>query len=166
MNREIIKNIIFGLLIILSQILIFNHINLFGISSPSVYIILFILYKTNYDKTLLIILGFLIGIIIDLSMQTYGCHTFASLTVCFFKKWVENYSFGVNSNLPNAMVKGTSLTNRFTYFIIITLLHSLLYFILLYFNSELLLTILLSTLYNSIITFIIIWIISNLIIEK
>lgn len=166
MNREIIKNIIFGLFIILSQILIFNHINLFGLSSPSVYIILFILYKTSYDKTLLIILGFLIGIIIDLSMQTYGCHTFASLTVCFLKKWIENYSFGVNSNLPNAMVKGTSLTNRLSYFIFITLLHSLLYFMLLYFNSELLLTILMSTLYNSIITFIIIWIISNLIIEK
>ncbi|MEK9756305.1 MAG: rod shape-determining protein MreD [Bacteroidota bacterium] len=166
MNREIFKNIIFGLFIILSQILIFNHINLFGISSPSIYVILFILYKTNYDKTLLIILGFIIGLIIDLSMQTYGCHAFASLTVCFLREWIEKYSFGVNSNLPNAMVKGTSLTNRLTYFIIITILHSLLYFILLYFNSELLLRIILSTLYNSIITFIIVWIISELIFEK
>lgn len=166
MNREIINNISFVFFIMLCQLLIFNHIDLLGLASPSIYIILFILYKTNYDKTLLIIFGFIIGLIIDLSMQTYGCHTFASLTVCFFKERIEKYTFGVNSNLPIAMIKGTSLTNRLTYFIIITVLHSFVYIILLYFNPALLLNIILSTLYNSIITFIIVWIISELIFNK
>ncbi len=84
MNRELAKEIILSLVIILSQLLIFNHINLFGTVSTFIYVSLFILYKTSYDKTYLILFGFLVGLIVDLSLQTYGAHTLASTTACYY----------------------------------------------------------------------------------
>ena len=86
MNREIARDIILSIVIILSQLLIFNHMNLFGTVNPFIYVSLFILYKTSYDKTYLILFGFLVGLIIDLSLQTYGAHTLASITVCYLRE--------------------------------------------------------------------------------
>ena len=166
MNRELVKEIILSSIIVLSQLLIFNHINLFETVDTFIYVSLFILYKTTYDKTYLILFGFLVGLIIDLSLQTYGAHTLASITVCYLKERIEKYSFGVNSILPLAMIRGTRLSNRLTYFFLIIFLHSLIYFSLIFFKFEFTLTIFLYTLINSIINFIIIWIISKLIFDK
>ena len=85
MNRGIVKDITLSLVIILSQLLIFNHMNLSGTANTFIYVSLFILYKTTYDKTYLILFGFLIGLLIDLSLQTYGAHTIASITVCYLR---------------------------------------------------------------------------------
>ena len=166
MSRELARNIILSFVIVLSQLLIFNHINLFGTLDTFIYVSLFILYKTTYDKTYLILFGFVVGLIIDLSFQTYGVHTLASITVCYLKKTIEKYSFGVNSTLPLAMIRGTKLTDRVTYFFLIIFIHSLIYFSLIFFKFEFTLTILLYSFINSIINFMIIWIISKLIFDK
>ncbi len=92
MNRELVKEIILASIIVLSQLLIFNHINFFETVDTFIYVSLFILYKTTYDKTYLIVFGFLVGLIIDLSLQTYGAHTLASITVCYLKERIEKYS--------------------------------------------------------------------------
>ena len=99
-------------------------------------------------------------------MQTYGCHTFATITICYFRAWIEKYSFGVNSNLPSAMISGTQLINRLIFFSIIIFIHSSIYYSLIYFNIELFWTIVLNIIINSIITFIMIWLISQLISNK
>ena len=166
MNRELVKDIVLSLVIILSQLMIFNHLFLFGTVNTFIYISLFILYKTTYDKTYLILFGFLVGLIIDLSLQTYGTHTLASITVCYLRERIEKYSFGVNSVLPLAMIRGTRITNRLTYFYLIIFLHLLIYFSLTFFKFEFILTIFLYTLINSIVNFIIIWIVSKLIFDK
>jgi len=166
MNRELVKDIVLSLVIILSQLMIFNHLFLFGTVNTFIYISLFILYKTTYDKTYLILFGFLVGLIIDLSLQTYGTHTLASITVCYLRERIERYSFGVNSVLPLAMIRGTRITNRLTYFYLIIFLHLLIYFSLTFFKFEFILTIFLYTLINSIVNFIIIWIVSKLIFDK
>ena len=166
MNRELVKDIVLSLVIVLSQLMIFNHLYLFGTVNTFIYISLFILYKTTYDKTYLILFGFLVGLIIDLSLQTYGTHTLASITVCYLRERIERYSFGVNSVLPLAMIRGTRITNRLTYFYLIIFLHLLIYFSLTFFKFEFILTIFLYTLINSIVNFIVIWIVSKLIFDK
>jgi rod shape-determining protein MreD len=166
MTRELIKTGFFYISILVSQLLIFNHFNLFEIITPSVYLIIFILYKTSYNKTVLIFLGFISGLIIDLTLQTYGCHTFATITICFLRERIEKNSFGVNANLPLAMIKGTQIINRLTFFILIILIHSSIFYSLVFFNVEVLGKIFYYTLINSIVTFIIIWVLSQLISKK
>ena len=166
MIRELSRNIFFYTTILIFQLFIFNQINLLAFITPFLYLIIFIHYKTSYNKTILLFIGFITGIIIDLSMQTYGCHTFATITICYFRTWIEKYSFGVNSNLPSAMISGTQLINRLTFFGIIIFVHSSIYYSLIYFNIELFWTIVLNIIINSIITFIMIWLISQLISNK
>ena len=163
MTREFIKNSFFYTSILVSQLLIFNHFNLFDIITPSVYLIIFILYKTTYSKTFLIFLGFITGLIIDLAMQTYGCHTFATISICYLRERIEKNSFGVNANLPLAMIKGTKMINRFTFFMLIIFIHSSIYYSLVFFNIELIGKIFYYSLLNSIVTFIIVWVMSQLI---
>ena len=59
---------------------------------------------------------------------------FNSVTKVKKTEKIEKYSFGVNSILPLAMISGTQLTNRITYFLIIIFLHSLIYFSLIFFK--------------------------------
>jgi len=163
MNRELIKNILFYTIILALQLLIFNQFKLFGFITPLIYLIIFVHYKITYDKTVLLILGFLIGLIIDLSMQTYGCHTFSTITICYLRGRIEKNSFGVNANLPSAMIKDTPLFSRISFFLSLIAIHSIIYYSLIFFNINLLSTIFLYAFINSIATFIIIWIISRLI---
>ena len=163
MNRELLKNISFYTTIVALQLLVFNQFKLFGFITPFIYLIIFIHYRTTYDKTILLLLGFLIGLIIDLSMQTYGCHTFSSITICYLRSRIEKSSFGINANLPLAMIKGTPLLSRFSFFLSIIVIHSIIYYSFIFFNINLLSTIFLYAFINSIATFIIIWIISRLI---
>jgi len=163
MNRELLKNILFYTIILALQLLIFNQFKLFGFITPLIYLIIFVHYKITYDKTVLLILGFLIGLIIDLSMQTYGCHTFSTITICYLRGRIEKNSFGVNANLPSAMIKDTPLFSRISFFLSLIAIHSIIYYSLIFFNINLLSTIFLYAFINSIATFIIIWIISRLI---
>ena len=163
MTRESIRNIVFYTTILVSQLLIFNHFNLFNVITPSVYLIIFILYKISYNNTSLIFLGFITGLVIDLAMQTYGCHTFATITICYLRERIEKNSFGVNANLPSAMIKGTKMINRLTFFMLIILIHSLIYYSLVFFNIELIGKILYYSLINSIVTFIVVWVLTQLI---
>ena len=163
MNRELLKNISFYTIIIALQLLVFNQFKLFGFVTPFIYLIIFIHYRTTYDKTILLLLGFLIGFIVDLSMQTYGCHTFSTITICYLRSRIEKSSFGINANLPLAMIKDTPLSSRVSFFLSIIAIHSIVYYSFIFFNISLLSTIFLYAFINSIATFIIIWIISRLI---
>ena len=163
MNRELLKNISFYTIILALQLLVFNQFKLFGFVTPFIYLIIFIHYRTTYDKTILLLLGFLIGLVIDLSMQTYGCHTFSTITICYLRGRIEKSSFGINANLPLAMIKGTPLISRVSFFLSLITIHSIIYYSFIFFNISLLSTIFLYAFINSIATFIIIWIISRLI---
>jgi len=163
MNRELLKNISFYTIILALQLLVFNQFKLFGFVTPFIYLIIFIHYRTTYDKTILLLLGFLIGLVIDLSMQTYGCHTFSTITICYLRGRIEKSSFGINANLPLAMIKGTPLISRVSFFLSLITMHSIIYYSFIFFNISLLSTIFLYAFINSIATFIIIWIISRLI---
>lgn len=131
--------------------------DLFNLINPSFYLLIFIIYRTSFDKSSLILIGFFTGVIIDLTAQSYGCHTISSITICFIRGKLENYSFGVNSNLPKAMISGTRLTSRLSFFLSIIFIHQLIYYSLIFFSFSFINSIIFYTLLNSIITFIVIW---------
>lgn len=157
MNQENLKIISSFLIIISLQIGIFNNMDLFNLINPSFYLLIFIIYRTSFDKSSLILIGFFTGVIIDLTAQSYGCHTISSITICFIRGKLENYSFGVNSNLPKAMISGTTLTSRLSFFLSIIFIHQLIYYSLIFFSFSFINSIIFYTLLNSIITFIVIW---------
>jgi len=72
------------LFIIISQILIFNNILIFGVS-PNIYLIFLIIFPLNYNKSFMYLYMFIAGLILDLFSNTYGIITFSLLISSLLK---------------------------------------------------------------------------------
>ncbi|MEC8636046.1 MAG: rod shape-determining protein MreD, partial [Bacteroidota bacterium] len=112
MNRDNLISIFQFFLLLFLQSFLINQINLFGFINPNLYLLFLIVYRLDANPTLLIILGFALGLLLDLLTQGAGGHTIASLTIAFLRPFIIRFSFGVNYDVPMGMIKGSLLTQR------------------------------------------------------
>ena len=120
--------------LILFQILIFDHIYLFGYSNPAVYLIILIIYRLTQDQFGFIFISFLVGFSLDILTQTAGAHSIACLSVAFLRPIISRFTLGANYDQPNAMFTGTLLTNRLLYLFLMILIHQLIFAFIAYFS--------------------------------
>ena len=80
MNSTLTINIIRFVALIILQILICNQLNFLGSLNPFVYVLFIILYPIGINRMNFIFISFLIGLFIDLFLDTGGAH--AAATVC------------------------------------------------------------------------------------
>ena len=66
MKYGIVKDIILYAVILLVQILILNHIHLFGVATPLLYVYLIMLLKRNCPRWALLLIAFVMGVIVDI----------------------------------------------------------------------------------------------------
>ena len=166
MNRDNIISIFQFFLLLFIQSFLINQINLFGFINPNLYLLFLVVYRLDANPTLLIILGFALGLLLDLLTQGAGGHTIASLTIAFFRPFIIRFSFGVNYDVPMGMIKGSLLTQRLFYLSLIIFVHHLVLFTIIYFSFENILSILKNTLFTSFFTFILVYICLGLYKEK
>ena len=166
MNRDNLISIFQFFLLLFLQSFLINQINLFGFINPNLYLLFLIVYRLDANPTLLIILGFALGLLLDLLTQGAGGHTIASLTIAFLRPFIIRFSFGVNYDVPMGMIKGSLLTQRLLYLLLIIFVHHLVLFIIIYFSFENILSILKNTLFTSFFTFILVYICLGLFKEK
>lgn len=83
MNISSIKYIIQFVVVVLLQVLLFNNMDYFYLLSPYIYIIFILdlpyILKTNQ----LTLIGFSLGLVIDILSNTMGLHTFACTLIGF-----------------------------------------------------------------------------------
>mgnify|MGYP001403650770 FL=1 len=166
MNRDNLISIFHFIILLFLQSFLLNNINFFGFINPNLYLLFIIVYRLNGNATILIILGFLLGLMLDLLTQGSGGHTIATLTIAFLRQFIIKFSFGVNFEVPLGMIEGSLLSQRLLYLILMILIHHLLLFIVIYFSLDNTLTILKNTLFTSFFTFILIYISLGLFKEK
>ncbi|MDR0940870.1 MAG: hypothetical protein LBM68_01450, partial [Bacteroidales bacterium] len=72
------------------QILILNNINIliFGNSTPYLYVMFFLMLPFETNRTLLLLLGFAGGLLIDFSLNCPGVHASASLVLCYVRPFI------------------------------------------------------------------------------
>jgi rod shape-determining protein MreD len=126
MNRAGIIQSFHFILFVLLQVLIFNNIQLTGYVNPFVYIIVILQIPFSMPGWLLMILAFFIGLTIDIFSDTPGLHSFACVSMAFFRPFVINSLYtreDIKSLQPNALTMGT---NRYLYYVLLlTLIHHL-----------------------------------------
>ena len=83
MLNENLKFVFQFTLLILTQIILLDNINLFGFLNPIIYILFIITYKFDQNQTLFIFLCFLLGFITDLLTQSSGANTIS----CLIDEW-------------------------------------------------------------------------------
>ena len=82
MNKTALQIIRF-IVLVLFQVLVINHIRLGGYVHPYIYLIFIMLLPFNTPKWQLLVLGFLLGLTIDLFTGTPGLHAGATTLMAF-----------------------------------------------------------------------------------
>ena len=166
MNRDNILYIFQFFLLLFLQSFLLNNVNLFGFINPNLYLLFLIVYRLDGNPTLLIIVGFVMGLLLDLLTQGSGGHTIATLTIAFLRLSIIKFSFGVNYDVPMGMIRGSLLSQRLMYLILMVVIHHLVLYSVVYFSFNNTITILKNTLFTSFFTFIMVFISLGLFIEK
>ena len=93
MNNIFIRNIIRFLGLILLQVMLFNNMNLGSYLNPSVYILFILLLPIKINRSLLLILAFATGYIMDYLGNTPGLHSAACVFMAFLRPGMINLLF-------------------------------------------------------------------------
>lgn len=91
MDRLIIRYILQFVLLVLVQVLLLNNIAFSGILNPYLYVYFLIILPVDFRPTLGLIIGFLLGLSIDLFSQTLGMHTIATTFAAFCRPYILMY---------------------------------------------------------------------------
>ena len=163
MNQYYPKIFSLSLFLIFLQVLIFDRINLFGFMNPSIYIIVLIIHRYDLDQFNYIVVGFLLGFIMDILSQSAGSHSLSCVTISFLRPLINKFSLGPNyEDFSSPFSDGILISNKVLYCFLITIIHQIILNAYSYFNWTHTFVILKLTIANSIFTFIVIVSVLNL----
>ena len=154
MNSTIVNNILRFIALVLVQVLVLNHINFLGYINPYCYVLFIVLYPVNSDRMLFLFLSFLIGLTVDMFLDSGGIHAAASVCIAYARPIFLKSTFGMLFEHQTVKFKETDLETRITYMIPMILIHHLILFALEIFNITNILLILKKTLFSGIFTLI------------
>ena len=120
MENNWLKHIGFVGLIIFFQILVFNNLDISSSIIPFIYPLIIISASRVSNRSLLLILGFFLGLLIDMFSNTGGAHAMATTLLAFFQPYLLSsmgpsdsnsdkikpsiYSLGLNNYLVFALI--------------------------------------------------------------
>ena len=155
MNNVTTINTVRFILLVLAQSLVLNNINFLGYINPYIYILFIILFPIKNNRMLFIFLSFLLGLSVDLFLDSGGVHAAACVTMAYVRPLILKFSFGMIYEHQTIKFSNTEFGQRLTYFSIIIFIHHLLLFSLEIFNASNILLILKKTLFSGIFTILI-----------
>lgn len=162
MSSITLKTIASFVILVLSQVFIFNQMNLLGYINPMLYVLFLVHYRFDQNQTLFIFIGFLLGFFIDFMSQTGGAHIIASLSASFLRPFIIRNAFGITAELPKSFQSDSRVLNKIVFLLFFIPLHHLIYFIVVYFSWDAFSLILKSTALTAFFSLLLIVIISSL----
>ena len=148
---------------VLLQGIVLNNINLFGYADPALYLLFFMTYPSMENKTPLLVLATLSGLVIDIFSQTGGIYTCATLCVVFLRPLLIRLFFGQNFDEQPIKLLQVSFTLRLLYILSFTFIFHIIFSILETFQWELWIFTLHKTLINILLSTIVCLLVEQLI---
>ncbi|MGB1308799.1 MAG: rod shape-determining protein MreD [Oceanihabitans sp.] len=166
MNRVFSYNIARFILLVLVQIVVLNHINFMGYINPYLYVLFILLFPVKNNRTVFLLLSFLLGITIDMFVDSGGIHAAACVTIAYLRPAVLKFCFGTVYEYQNIKFNQIEFGPKITYISVLVLLHHFILFVLEFFNFSQIILLLQKTLFSSIFTIILCVLISILFSKK
>jgi rod shape-determining protein MreD len=88
MIREVFRNTINFIVLILLQVLVLNYIEFSGFINPYLYVLFILLLPFGTPQWVLLVSSFFLGLIIDIFMGTWGINAFASVFMAYLRPYL------------------------------------------------------------------------------
>lgn len=130
MARSILGFILLFVVLVAAQVIIFNHLFLFNVALPLVFIYFIIKLPVTLGLNWTITLSFLLGLTIDIFSDTQGMNALACTIFATLKKPVLRLYFPREEDLtdPEPSIKSLGLAVFMKYLISMTVIYCVLYF--------------------------------------
>lgn len=168
MDRRILDNIFLLIGVILIQVLICNHIAIFGVAIAFVYIYVILRLPMNTSVNWVLTWAFLAGLIVDIFSDTPGVNALAATLIAMFRKPMLFAYIPKDDRTKNIMPSLQSLGFNVygKYLFTASLVYCLLAFTIEYFNFADVKEIVIMTLSSAALTFLVIIGIDSLVSSK
>jgi rod shape-determining protein MreD len=120
MINSILRFGLIFILLVLSQVLLFNNIQFSGYVNPYVYIMFILILPVEIPSWLLLLLSFALGLIVDFFSGSPGIHTSATVLAGFIRPYILRVISPRDSYEPGA--SPSMLAYGFRWFLIYTFL--------------------------------------------
>ncbi len=122
MKTVYLKEALVFILLILVQVLLLNRINIFGIATPVLYLYFLLKLPIGRNQFYVIISGFLMGLIIDVFLNTPGVNTAATTIMATFKRPITSlfYDREIYDEFVPSVRNTIGSFVRFTIFMVLT----------------------------------------------
>lgn len=155
MNNLTLNNSLRFLALVLLQVMVLNHINLFGYLNPMVYVVWVILFPIRKSKTLFLILSFLLGLSIDFFSDSGGINAAATLFIAFVRLPILKIVLKkTDFDYLLFNLRAISFGKAFLFISVLTVIHHFIVFSLEYFSLNSFTTIISNTILTSVFTII------------
>jgi rod shape-determining protein MreD len=124
---EFIKQLIRLLLLLFFQLAVFNHIGLHGLFNPFIYIFFILMLPLSTPMSLLLLLGFSTGLVVDIFSNTGGIHAFATTLIAFIRPfWIKTtIQRTAYDDLQNISFRDVEFGQYVTYVSLLIFIHNL-----------------------------------------
>lgn len=156
MNSTVLLNIFRFVMLLLAQIAVFNHINLFGYLNPYPYILFILLYPVNSNRASFLLASFFLGLTLDFFVNSGGVHATACLVLAYVRPVFFKFAFGLSYEYQTIKINERLSPERFTFILIAIVTHHLIMFLLEFFKFTFVLEILTRTILTAIFTLLVI----------
>lgn len=86
MSKTVLQFILLGFILVLAQVIVFNHICLFNVAVPLVFIYLLVRLPITLSVNWMLTIGFFLGLTVDIFSDTYGMNTLACTIEAMVRK--------------------------------------------------------------------------------
>ncbi|MDV6168940.1 rod shape-determining protein MreD [Flavobacterium sp. DG1-102-2] len=155
MSSSVILNIFRFIILLLLQVVVFSRLDLFGFLNPYPYILFILLYPVNGNKAGLLLSSFLLGITLDMFLNSGGSHAVACVVLAYLRPTFFKFSFGISYEYQTVKINDRLSPERFSFILISVVTHHLILYLLEVFRFSLILDVLLRTLLTTLFTLII-----------
>ena len=86
MSKTVLQFILLGFILVLAQVIVFNHICLFNVAVPLVFIYLLVRLPITLSVNWMLTIGFFLGLTVDIFSDTYGMNPLACTIEAMMRK--------------------------------------------------------------------------------
>lgn len=154
MNNSLYSSIVSFILLVLVQVLVLTNINFMGYINPYIYILFILFYPIRNNRMSFILAGFILGLTVDLFLDSGGIHAAACVTIAYIRPLILKFSFGTVYENQTIKFDTVDFSSKLVYISILTFIHHFILFSLEIFNTSKIILWIQKTLFSSIFTII------------